>query len=698
MHVKQSFYAFLVLLLATCVDARHSTLRNDSLSTLPDQNASFMSQGRSFWDHEPAQREGEHFIPFVYSGGFHGISSTLTAPAMTTVAYMPERVNQTSTIITYAAAANDVCWTIISSDNDGITGWTRVGSGNTGAYYYQCEGDTTPNEPTLPANSAWLMGPITVAGNAITAVQIAGTWRLQSTVSLTSNTTFSTRSQLLFSPGALLSYGTNTLTINGRVEAQDTQQILSGTGRVIFGRTSVPHISAMWWGALGDNSNADYAPILTALGAAAERATIDDPGACVYFPELRVYRISSGLPLSRKMCWFTAIGRRPAKILHTGTGSAIYSATYSAGTFTDNLNLGLAAMIANNTGADESSIHGLIIEQTGTITGNAPSGTTWNAIVHLNGASDSSLVDLRVDGTASANIDGLRLRNSFRSHLVRPYVVRGSVVTGGIGINILEQTNASFADNPSVQGQWTTSFAVDNNGDVINSYTLINPRLEGSSAGPATRGFQCSGRAVTILGGYIERTQTPFNLGVIGGEACIGANIQHTFIGTDANTTYLVRLNNVQQSRIAVIPQPSYTVSSDEFLSGTVANGNIGNVIEWYGTTADTTTNASLGLADGANVVRHYGTAQSAEVYQEYLTTTATLNRMEKHVNRVIAEDFVRIGTVTFASLGADSSFTLRACSDCQVTSSTNNVCAASGAGALAIRIGADWRCFALQN
>ncbi|MHC4621947.1 MAG: hypothetical protein ACYTEQ_29765, partial [Planctomycetota bacterium] len=27
----------------------------------------------------------------------------------------------------------------------------------TTAYYVQCEGDTTPNQPALPANSAWLM-------------------------------------------------------------------------------------------------------------------------------------------------------------------------------------------------------------------------------------------------------------------------------------------------------------------------------------------------------------------------------------------------------------------------------------------------------------------------------------------------------------------------------------------------------------
>mgnify|MGYP001566972242 FL=1 len=152
--------------------ADHGALRQDTFNPLPDSTLpTFPTNSRTMWDHEQSQREGRTHAPFIYSGGLHGISSTLTSATFATEAFVPERVLQTSTAITYAAIANDVCWTIISSDNDGITGWTRVGSGSTGAYYYQCEGDTTPNQPTLPPNSAWLMGPITITASAIAAVQ-----------------------------------------------------------------------------------------------------------------------------------------------------------------------------------------------------------------------------------------------------------------------------------------------------------------------------------------------------------------------------------------------------------------------------------------------------------------------------------------------------------------------------------------------
>ena len=104
---------------------------------------------------------------FIRSGGLHGTSGSLISPPFATRAWVDGRdINEPSTTIAYACAANDIGWTIISSDNDGITGWTRVG---TTAYYYLCQGDTTPNQPVLPANSAWLM-QVTVSGSAITAV------------------------------------------------------------------------------------------------------------------------------------------------------------------------------------------------------------------------------------------------------------------------------------------------------------------------------------------------------------------------------------------------------------------------------------------------------------------------------------------------------------------------------------------------
>ena len=419
----------------------------------------------------------------------------------------------------------------------------------------------------------------------------------------------------------------------------------------------------------------------------------------VYWPGGRTYLITSGLQIARGIAWISERGIRGAKIRNSGTTAAIYTATYLAGVFTDNLNQTTAQIVAG-TDAQGLSINNIVVEQTGVIAGNAPSGAEWNAVVHLNGAYDSTITDLRVDATANNTTDGLRLRNSFRHHLVRPYIVRGSVGTGGIGINSLEQNNASSAIDASVQGLWTVSYSIDNNGDVSNAYTLINPRIEGNVAAGTGTGLRCTSRAIQVFGGYIEGRAIPIVLGVTGGEACRGARIEGTFVGTDVNTVYLVQLNNVQESYIHIVPQSSYTVSSDEFLSGTVAAGNYGNTIEWHSVDADDgALPADLGLANGANILRVHGRTQTnGTAYQEYLTTTATLHRTQRHVNRVIAEDYVRLGTVTFESLVADSAFTIRACSNCQVTSGADNTCATGGTGALAVRIGAAWRCFALQN
>ena len=169
----------ILLILLTCQSswANHGALRVNPFNTNPINSAGqatalFGAQLREALDHEVAQQGGEHFSAFVFSGGLHGTSSTLISAPFTTVAYLPERINQTATAITYTGASNTTCWTIISSDNDGITTWTRVGSGSTGAYYYQCESnnDTTPTQPLLPPNSAWLLQVTINTASAISVV------------------------------------------------------------------------------------------------------------------------------------------------------------------------------------------------------------------------------------------------------------------------------------------------------------------------------------------------------------------------------------------------------------------------------------------------------------------------------------------------------------------------------------------------
>lgn len=158
-----------MLLVPVLAFADHSTLRNDTFSILPDSNqASFRTNSQTIWDHEQSQREGRFLTPFVFSGGTHGTAAGLISSAFATEGFVPERVNQTSTAITYTTSTTNICWTILSSDNDGITSWIRVG---TTAYYFQCQGEgaTVAVRPTLPANSTWLL-EIFITGGALTTV------------------------------------------------------------------------------------------------------------------------------------------------------------------------------------------------------------------------------------------------------------------------------------------------------------------------------------------------------------------------------------------------------------------------------------------------------------------------------------------------------------------------------------------------
>ena len=157
-------FAFTVFGITIPALANHDSLRVDNFSTLPDSNTrEFRTDSRKYWEHEWYQLVGRHFSPFVYSGGIHPISNTLTSDAFATEAFVPERINQTATAITYVADPTDTCWGIVSADNNGISGWIRVG---TTSYYYRC-GITA--EPTLPANSTWLM-QVSISNSAITTV------------------------------------------------------------------------------------------------------------------------------------------------------------------------------------------------------------------------------------------------------------------------------------------------------------------------------------------------------------------------------------------------------------------------------------------------------------------------------------------------------------------------------------------------
>lgn len=62
-----------------------------------------------------------------------------------------------------------------------------------------------------------------------------------------------------------------------------------------------------------------------------------------------------------------------------------------------------------------------------------------------------------------------------------------------------------------------------------------------------------------------------------------------------------------------------------------------------------------------------------------------------------VGGNILSVGT-TQGALGTPANGTIIYCSDCTVTDGSDNTCAGSGSGALAVRLNGVWRCFAAQN
>lgn len=144
---------------------------NETTYTVPSADASFLTDLQNFLRNEDAARQAETEPgQIVVSGGTHSTSGTKTSAGFATTAYTTSgnRIVQASAAINYGTlggADNDVCWTIASASAlDNLDNFTRV----TGTdYFVDC---TSSLQPTLPADSVWLMR-VTLAAAAISVVQ-----------------------------------------------------------------------------------------------------------------------------------------------------------------------------------------------------------------------------------------------------------------------------------------------------------------------------------------------------------------------------------------------------------------------------------------------------------------------------------------------------------------------------------------------
>ena len=153
----------------------HAAATNEPVNTLPitstnQPTASFLSDLRTFLNGEDAARYFRMFQGFIYSGGLHPTAAGMTSGSFATEAFdsSGNRISQSAAAINYTtqgAAANDVCWTFISSRTETtIDNFTRV----TGTdYFVDC---TSATQPSTFTASIPLMR-ITITTSAIAAVQ-----------------------------------------------------------------------------------------------------------------------------------------------------------------------------------------------------------------------------------------------------------------------------------------------------------------------------------------------------------------------------------------------------------------------------------------------------------------------------------------------------------------------------------------------
>lgn len=157
--MMKRWIAVLLLCLPTLTFAAGS---EQTLNTLPTNNASFLTTLQNFLKREDAQRFELQFAGFVVSGGTHSTAASLTAAPTALVAFPGGHYVTENNSITYAN--NETTWVIAHKDLTGnLSNFVRV----SGTHYLI--DSTSASKPSLPADSVWLM-EVTTSGGSITAV------------------------------------------------------------------------------------------------------------------------------------------------------------------------------------------------------------------------------------------------------------------------------------------------------------------------------------------------------------------------------------------------------------------------------------------------------------------------------------------------------------------------------------------------
>lgn len=131
-------------------------------STVPSQNSSFISDLQTFLKREDAARYIEQFVGMVVSGGVDATGGTLTHTPTALTAYPGGYYVTETGSVTYVG--NSTCYLIATKTTTGNLGTFQRQAGT--HYLTDC---TSPSKPALPSDSLWL-ATIVTNGSSVTSV------------------------------------------------------------------------------------------------------------------------------------------------------------------------------------------------------------------------------------------------------------------------------------------------------------------------------------------------------------------------------------------------------------------------------------------------------------------------------------------------------------------------------------------------
>ena len=156
---NQSISQLILAALLLCATPTFAT--DQTHSTLPQQNSSFMNDLSLFLQREDAQRYIEQFVGMVVSGGVDATGGTLTHTPTSLTAYPGGYYITETGSVTYVS--NSTCYLIANRLTTGnlVTFQRQAGT----HYLIDC---TSPSKPALPSDSIWLASVVT-NGSSVTA-------------------------------------------------------------------------------------------------------------------------------------------------------------------------------------------------------------------------------------------------------------------------------------------------------------------------------------------------------------------------------------------------------------------------------------------------------------------------------------------------------------------------------------------------